>query len=337
MKHLLKTALILLVILPTFCLGDPSTFAERKEVQEFITTMVETHQFNREQLQQWFNQITLQPSILQAISKPAEKAPWHRYQAIFMTPLRIEEGVKFWQKNETLLNQAYEKYGVEPEYIVAILGVETLYGKGKGRYKVLDSLATLGFDYPPRSKFFLSELEQFLLLAREENWNPTEIKGSYAGAMGVPQFIPSSYRRYAIDFTGNGKRDLLNGDADAIGSIANYFKMHGWQTKDLVVLPAKANTEQVKSYIASKFNPKPQHTLAFLKQQGLKFESSVKLDENKKFALISLENKEGPEYWLGAQNFYVITRYNHSDHYAMAVYNLSQEVKKRFDANKLTT
>jgi len=335
MKPLFKTALFFLVIFPTFCLGDASTFAQRKEVQEFVTKMVEKHQFSRESLQAWFQQITLQPSILQAISKPAEKYPWYRYEAIFMTPLRIEEGVKFWQKNEALLNQAYQKFGVEPEYIVAILGVETLYGKGKGQYKVLDSLATLGFDYPPRSQFFLSELEQFLLLAREENWDPTQIKGSYAGAMGAAQFIPSSYRQYAIDFTGNGKRDLFD-DADAIGSIANYFKVHGWQTHDLVVIPAKADAEPLKPYIASKFNPKPQHTLAFLKQHGLELNPTDNIQDEKKFALIALENKAGTEYWLGAQNFYVITRYNRSDHYAMAVYNLSQEVKKRFDANKST-
>ncbi len=193
---------------------------------------------------------------------------------------------------------------------------------------MLDSLVTLGFDYPPRSKFFLSELEEFLLLAREEKWDPTTIKGSYAGAMGKPQFISSSYRRYAIDFNHNGQRDLLNNVDDAIGSVANYFKLNGWKKGDSIVYAANVRGEKFKAVLASGMNPKPDLTIEKMKQLGI---GAPKITQpNQSFALIALEGKTGPEYWLGAQNFYVITRYNHSNMYAMAVYNLSEKVKNAY-------
>lgn len=306
---------------------------DRKEVKSFISQMVTEHQFDEKQLNAWLSQTTLQPNILKTIAKPSEKLPWHRYETLLVTPARVQDGVAFWRMNADSLAKAQAKYGVPPEIIVAIIGVETSYGKNVGSYKILDSLATLGFDYPPRSQFFLSELKEFLLLAREEKWDPTAIKGSYAGAMGTPQFIASSYRRYAVDFNENGNRDLLNSIDDAIGSVANYFKIHGWQTKGPVVISAKTSGEKFKPLIASKANPKPEYSLAQLSQSGVGINaygiSPQKLD-GQHFAFIALEGKEGPQYWLGAQNFYVITRYNHSDHYAMAVYNLSQQVKNAY-------
>lgn len=306
-------------------------FMQRADVTAFVNMMATKHHYNERQLNQLLQQSTTQQDILTSIAKPAEKLPWHRYEPIFMSDKRIQEGVVFWQKHADTLKRAEKEYGVPAEFIVAILGVETFYGKHAGKYKVLDSLITLAFEYPPRSVFFKSELEQFLLLAREEKWNPAEIKGSYAGAMGNPQFISSSYRNFAVDFTGSGKRDLINSAEDSIGSVANYFKIHGWQKGGPVVLKAKTNGEKFKSVIASKANPKPDHSLQQLMSFGIRAPGNAnKTYKDQSFALVSLEGKEGPEYFLGGQNFYVITRYNHSDHYAMAVYNLSQKVKEGY-------
>lgn len=300
----------------------------RPEVKTFIQEMKRKHHFDEQLLRKWLSQAQIQPSIIKSISKPAEKLPWHKYQTIFLSPKRIDEGVAFWHQNKAALAKAEKEYGIPPEIIIAIIGVETFYGKSAGQYSVLDSLVTLSFDYPPRSKFFLSELEEFLLLAREEKWDPTQIKGSYAGAMGKPQFIASSYRRYAVDFNHTGHRDLLNNTDDAIGSVANYFKVHGWKKGGPVVLPAQVKGEKFKYLIASKANPKPDHSWEKISQSGVTIlEKPTKQLQELSYALISLEEATGPRYWLGGQNFYVITRYNHSDHYAMAVYELSQKIK----------
>lgn len=325
-------SILFLICLPFTSQAQDIPFSQRADVKAFAQEMVKKHHFDANTLDQWLASVKIQPSILAAISKPAEKQlPWYRYEQIFLTPKRIDEGVLFWKANEGKLQEAQQKYGIPPEIVIAIIGVETFYGKNTGSYRVLDSLATLGFDYPPRSKFFLSELEEFLLLAREEGWDPTEIKGSYAGAMGKGQFISSSYRRYAVDFTGDGKRDLINRNADAIGSVANYFKVHGWKPESTIVLAAQTKGNDYENMIASKANPKPEHTLQELaKHDVLPVDRTKASLRAEPFALIKLEGEKGPEYWLGGQNFYVITRYNHSDHYAMAVYNLSQEIKRAY-------
>lgn len=309
-------------------------FTEREDVKTFVQEMVKKHHFDAKTINGWLNSATLQPSIIAAMNKPAEKLPWYKYEQIFLTPKRINEGVEFWKANENTLKQAELKYGVPPEMILAIMGVETFYGKNTGNYRVLDSLVTLGFNYPPRSKFFLSELEEFFVLAREEGWDPTQIKGSYAGAMGKGQFISSSYRRYAVDFNGNGKRDLLQSNEDAIGSVANYFHVHGWQKDTPIVLAAQIKGNDYKKLVASKANPKPEHSLQDLAKVNVVPKDKPKSAwRTQPFALVMLEGSNGPEYWLGGQNFYVITRYNHSDHYAMAVYNLSQQIKEAYAAN----
>lgn len=313
------------------CYATETPLTNRPDVKAFINKMVENHQFDRLTLEQYLNAAKHQPNIIKAMTKPAEKLPWYRYEPIFLSAQRIQDGAKFWKENEAYLKRAQEQYGVPAEIIVAIIGVETFYGKNTGSYRVLDSLTTLGFDYPPRAQFFLSELEEFFLLAREEGWDPTDIKGSYAGAMGKGQFIPSSYRKFAIDFTDNGKRDLLNNNADAIGSIANYFKKNGWESNQIIVIPAHVKGTLHQKIIASKANPKPEYTLGALSKWQVYTSEKPRSDwETQRFALIKLENEKGPAYWLGAQNFYVITRYNHSDHYAMAVYNLSQEIKNTY-------
>ncbi len=335
-KNLLALCVLMASCVSTLVQAEQSpAFMQRADVTAFVQKMVSKHNFNARQLNQLLQQSTTQEKILTSIAKPAEKLPWHRYEPIFMGDKRIQEGIAFWQKHAKTLQRAEKEYGVPAEYIVAILGVETFYGKQAGQYRVLDSLVTLAFEYPPRSTFFKDELEQFLLLAREENWNAAEIKGSYAGAMGNPQFISSSYRNFAVDFSGKGKRDLINSVDDSIGSVANYFKKNGWQKGAPVVLKAKAQGEKFKPLVASGGNPKPDHTLQQLAGFGIKAPNHANtLYKNQPFALVALEGVDGPEYWLGGQNFYVITRYNRSNLYAMAVHNLSQKVKAGYQQQK---
>ena len=293
----------------------------------FIEKMVTQHQFDREELTTLLDKAVLKQSILKAMSSPAEKRlEWHSYRKIFLKPNRINGGVKFWQENKALLDAASEKYGVPAEIIVAIIGVETRYGGNTGSYKVLDSLTTLGFHFPKRAKFFQRELEHFLLLCREEGFDPYQPKGSYAGAMGKSQFISSSYRAYAVDGDNDNKRDLWNSHADIINSIAHYFAKHGWQKSQ----PITQQTSVVGSAHKTLLNRslKPNNTLQQLAQKQVKTPSNIADDTVVK--LLQLKQKQSAEYWLTFHNFYVITRYNHSHLYAMAVYQLGQEIKKGF-------
>lgn len=311
-----------------------SALLERKEVQSFIQMMTEKHNFDQKQLRSWLSQAQIDPSIIASITKPAESLPWHRYKRIFLTDNRVQSGVAFWKQHQDSLARAKTQYGVPEEIIVAIMGVETFYGKHAGNIRVLDALVTLGFNYPPRSSFFLRELEQFLLLTREEKWDPTTIKGSYAGAMGQPQFISSSYRHYAVDFNQTGRRDLLGSVDDSIGSIANYFKLHGWKPNQPIVFPAQAKGERYKEITTSPKAPKPNYTYQDMLNVGIGLSSGIETIpaiKDEKFALITLEGDSGLEHWLGLENFYVITRYNHSNLYAMAVYELSQQIKNAYN------
>lgn len=308
---------------------DPKT--RSIELNHFIQKMVNEHQFNESELTQLLNQAETKDSILQAISKPAENVlPWFKYKNIFLGQKRVEEGVQFWKKNQKTLDKAYKKYGVPPEMIVSIIGVETFYGKQKGSYRVLDALVTLAFDYPPRAPFFRSELESFLLMTREENLDPSQLLGSYAGAMGMPQFVASSYRRFAVDFSGKGKRDLINNTEDVIGSVANYFVQSGWKTNEPVIFPI-INTG-LNNYVTTlethAKNPEPKYILEDLYQQNVQLtRNATRLNPKTRVAVIPLQEEQGLTYWLGLNNFYVITRYNRSNHYAMAVYELSQKIK----------
>ena len=206
--------------------------------ERFAGHMAARHGFDAQQIKHLLDQSERQDGILAAIAKPAEALPWHRYRPIFLQPSRIRQGVVFWEQNQAVLERAARQYGVPPQIIVAILGVETRYGSYRGKHRVIDALRTLAFDYPPRSDFFRSELEQYLLLSREEGFDPLRPEGSYAGAMGIPQFISSSYRVYAVDFNRDGHRDLWDQPVDAIGSVANYFKAHGWQRGEAIAVPA---------------------------------------------------------------------------------------------------
>ena len=308
--------------------AEPATgsFLEREEVRAFIDEMVERHDFERPDLNALFADVERQERVLEVIQRPAEGKPWYEYRPIFLNPQRIEKGVAFMREHRALLDEAEAVYGVPPEYITAIIGVETFYGRHTGGFPVLDTLATLGFDYPPRARFFKSELEQYLLLTREEGLNPRELEGSYAGAMGKGQFISSSYRNYAVDFDKDGKRDLWFSTADAIGSVANYFKRHGWKRGELVTMPARVEAE-VAAPFAEK-GMKPSFSLTELTGAGVEPLYPLSYDDD--IALIELEGDEFNEYWLGLTNFYVITRYNHSPLYAMAVHQLAQEIERGY-------
>jgi len=318
----------IIIILTSFVLLLPhaaqANYAQRKDVQKFIDQMVDKHNFDRIVLNQWMAKAKKLDGVLESIARPAEKTlTWERYRPIFLKEKRIKLGKEFMQKNSALLERAEKETGVSKSIITAIIGVETYYGRHKGKTSVFDSLVTLGFDYPPRAKFFRSELEQFLLLAREVDIDVSSIKGSYAGAMGMPQFISSSYRAYAVDFDGDGKRDLWDSKADVIGSVANYFKKHGWQRGGDVVHRARVKHD-LKDATRNKLEP---HTsIADFRHQGVVINKAFADDV--KATLVTLEGKEGTEHWMGLKNFYVITRYNHSALYAMAVYQLSQELEK---------
>ncbi|WP_232305487.1 lytic murein transglycosylase B [Gilvimarinus polysaccharolyticus] len=297
----------------------------------FIDRMVTEHQFSRESLQALFYHANKRQTILDAISRPAEKTKsWADYRNIFIKDARIKSGVKFWLDNADALARAEQEFGVPAEYIVAIIGVETLYGRVTGSYRVIDALSTLAFDYPPRSDFFTRELEQYLLLTREHQQDPLSHKGSYAGAMGYGQFMPSSYRHYAVDFDGDDLPDIWNNLPDAIGSVANYFKSHGWQPGKQVVLRARPEDTLDSTIVYNQIVP-PEHSIGGWMKAGLKPISAV---PSETLALaIKLDGALGDEYWLGFNNFYVITRYNRSHMYAMAVHQLAQAIVLGYQAD----
>lgn len=299
---------------------------DRVAVDKFINKMVEEHQFEQAELAVLFDSVELQPKIIEAMTRPAEGMPWYKYRKIFMRDSRIQGGVKFWQDNQQSLTAMQQLYGVPAEIIVAIIGVETLYGERTGGHRVIDALATLGFDYPKRSKFFLSELENFLILCREEKMNPLEPVGSYAGAMGMPQFMPSSYRNFAADYENDGKRDIWRNPADAIASVANYFAKHHWKAGEDIAFPVTATGDQYKQALSKGL--KPDIKTAQLKALHVQLPEQIADDELLK--LLSFEQEKGHDLWVGLENFYVITRYNHSPLYALAVFQLSQAVKQQY-------
>jgi len=265
-----------------------------------------------------------QQGIIDAISRPAEALPWYRYRPIFLTDDRIEAGLDYWNTHAAQLDEVKATYGVPPHIVVAIIGVETRYGRYRGRHRVLDALRTLAFAYPPRADFFRSELEAFLLLADEERFDPTAPLGSYAGAMGVPQFISSSYRAYAVDFNGNGRRDLFSEPADAMGSVGNYFARHGWAAGEPIAVRAEVTGRRWSDY--RRDDLKPVDTVAELEAAGVKPQTPLRGGDAAR--LLELETQTGKAHWVTLNNFYVITRYNHSPLYAMAVLQLAEAMRE---------
>lgn len=293
---------------------------ERANVKAFIDKLVTTHQFDREQLTAALLQAETKQPILDAISRPAEKAlPWHEYRARFLTDKRITLGQAFMQTHADMLALLTQQ-GAPVDEIVAIIGVETFYGQNTGKYRVLDALATLGFDYPPRSDFFLMELEEYFLMCREQTLDPTVLLGSYAGAMGSPQFMPHSVRGFAVDYNADGKVDLWNNWNDVLASVANYLKQHGWRAGEPVLATATLSSSDTSPFSIG--DVVLNETVGSLKAKGVKFTTS--LPDTAPAVLLSLQGVDGPEYRVGFNNFYVITRYNRSPLYANAVYDLGQ-------------
>jgi len=328
MKMLALFSIVLLAsALPV---GAAAIDTGRADVHAFIEDMVSKHDYDRLRLIEVLDDATSKTGILESISKPAEKTlNWKDYRNIFLTEARIEAGAAFWREHRETLSRISDETGVAPEIIVAIIGVETYFGRITGNHRVLDALATLAFDYPPRSSFFRRELEQFLLLVREEDMNPADATGSYAGAMGAPQFMPSSYRAYAVDASDDGKRDIWNNWQDVIGSVANYFVAHGWQPgREVATMATLAdgwNGPPPKNLL------QPEDTVGSLSKQGVMFATDLGAAE--KSQLLKLDGNDGDEYWVGFHNFFVITRYNHSVMYALAVYELGREIERQVKSN----
>lgn len=315
-----RYACFLLLLLP---MSTAASFLERDGVRDFIDEVASREGFNAAELRGLFEEIEPQARVLEEIARPAETLPWHRYRPIFVTEARRSGGVEFLREHRDLLEQARERYGVPPEIVTAILGVETFYGRHDGRYPVLDTLATLAFEYPPRARFFRSELEHFLLLAREEEVDPRRVRGSYAGAMGIPQFISSSYREYAVDFDGDGRRNLWDSRADVIGSVAAYLERHGWQPQQPIVHRLQPPDDRYRELLGRGLKPGIER--AELHDAGLSLEPSLADDE--RVTLFELEGEEGIEVWAGRRNFGAITRYNHSELYALAVVQLARGIR----------
>jgi membrane-bound lytic murein transglycosylase B len=328
MPKKLETAVLSLL----FAVAHPA-FAldiERSDVREFVNAMVEKHGYDRDDLTAVLQEAESQEAILTAISRPAEKTlAWHEYRNIFLTKERIRAGVDFWREHKEDLRRISSETGVSCEILVGIIGVETYFGRITGKYRVLDALATLAFDYPPRSKFFMRELEEFLLLVREEKMEATAAIGSYAGAMGAPQFMPSSFRAYAVDSNDDGKRDIWTDWEDVIGSIANYFVAHGWDSETSVVTQASLG-ENFKGELPEN-TLTPTETVDSLSKQGVMFAASLPGDY--KGQLLTLEGEDGDEHWVGFHNFFVITRYNRSVMYALAVHQLGREIAMEVKGN----
>ena len=293
---------------------------------DLIDELVAEENFDRATLEAVFADAERQESILKAIARPAEKTkPWYEYREIFVTEKRENQGVAFYEAHRDTLARAERETGVPAQIIVAIIGVETYYGRITGSYRVIDALSTLAFDYPKRSPFFTKELKNYLMLTRDQGFDPTELKGSYAGAMGYGQFMPSSYRAYAIDFDDDGVIDIWNNPVDAIGSVANYFREHGWRSGEPVVTAALREGEVPEDWFNSSL--KPERTVGEFQSAGLR--PMRQLPEDAPATAMKFELADGFEYWMGLHNFYVITRYNHSSMYAMSVYQLSQRLADR--------
>lgn len=335
--NLLAVAVILLASTHSAFSADKDTVyvdLQQDKVIAFVDEMVEQHEFDREALRKVLAQAEIKASIIKKISTPAERRlTWGEYRAIFITDdqARIKAGAKFWRENREMLERIQLESGVPIEILVGIIGVETYYGRITGNDRVIDALATLAFQYPPRETFFRKELVNFLILTREEELDPLLPKGSYAGAMGRPQFMPSSFRAYAVDATGDGKRDIWNNWADVAGSIANYFNEHDWRSGEEVAARATLGSGW------KGVTPKPVNSLKVtdsvesLSAKGVMFATDLCADS--KAQLLTYENAEGMEHWVGFHNFFVITRYNRSVMYALAVHQLGQEIAAKVNAD----
>jgi len=311
---------------------QPIDFRTAKEVSDFIDFMVSRHGFDRTELETIFSQVQFNAQTVQLVKPAPVTKPknWQAYRARFIEPIRVKAGVEFWTKNANTLNRAEKEYGVPAQIIVGIIGIETLYGKHVGKFRVLDVLSTLSFAYPAdtpnresRMAYFLGELEQSLLFARESGIDPFSLVGSYAGAIGLGQFMPSSIRQYGVDFDGDGKIDLRNSAADAIGSIANFLSQHGWETGLPLTFPATIVNEHPENMLTKELDA----TYTLQQLADVAVPSLKNTPTQPLYGLIDLQNGENPtEYWLVTNNFFAITKYNRSYFYAMSVIELGKAV-----------
>lgn len=305
-----------------------ANFAGREDVRLFVDEMVTRHGFKQRELSELFRRTRHQASVLRAMTPPADapQRSWQNYRALFVNPQRVEAGGQFWARNDRALARAAAEYGVPEEVIVAIIGVETVYGRNLGTYRVIDSLSTLAFDFPRRAEYFRGELEHFLLYARDAGVDIFSVKGSYAGAIGIPQFMPGSYRRFAVDFDGDGQTDLAGSAADAIGSVANFLREHGWRRGERALAPARVSGERWRALADAGI--KPLYLAGDL--AGFGVAADADLPPDMPCALIELETPgQGSEFRVGMNNFYVVTRYNRSSFYAVSVLDLARELAAR--------
>jgi len=318
---------IALLLQLSFAAAAAALDGSREDVRAFIDEVTARNGFDRAWVEQTLDAAALQPRIIELMSRPAERTkPWHEYRDHFITEERIRAGVEFWTAHRDRLAAVERETGVSAHVIVGILGVETYYGRITGSFRVLDALSTLAFDYPPRSDYFRAELEQFLLLSREEDVSPRSAKGSYAGAMGYPQFMPRSYRAYAVDGDGDGRRDLWGSWDDVIASVANYLALHGWRGGEPVLAAAELPfPDDAEGLVAGSITTN--ETVGSLRQKGLEFESP--LADPSPAVFIQVAGDDGPEQRAGFHNFSVITRYNRSVLYALAVNDLGETIARR--------
>ena len=302
-------------------------YQDRVDVEAYIADIVSRYDFERDALERLFHDAEKQESAIEAMDRPAEAKPWHAYRDIFLTRARVRAGVRYWHEHRELLERATARFGVPAEIVIAIIGVETYYGRITGSFPVFDTLVTLAFDYPRRARFFRRELTEFLLLCREEKMDCTKVRGSYAGAMGLGQFIPSSYRAYAVDFDDDGVRDLWNSPADAIGSIGNFLARHGWHGQAPLGDYVATVAGDYETLLNRKM--KPWLSISDLDERGVRVGGFMPREE--KFALFDFQHEDGRrKTWAGYHNFFVITRYNTSRRYAMAVHQLGQQVHRAY-------
>lgn len=321
-----KQPLWITLLATGIALPAQADYAKHEDAGPFIQRMVSQHGFTADEVRAHLDEAEQLDSVLKAMKRPAEKAlPWHKYRRIFITNDRIDRGAEFMQQHRATLARAEEKYGVPAEIIVAIIGVETWYGRNTGSFRVLDALATLAFDYPRRADFFRAELEQYLLMCREEKMNPATPKGSYAGAMGLPQFMPSSFRHYAIDLNGNGRRDLWNETEDVIGSVANYLASRGWRRGEFIAAQVRGDTDAAEDFEFSRLDPL--NRFGDFTAAGVR--ADIQAAPDAPAGMLELEGADDDEYWVALRNFFVITTYNRSPMYAMAVFQLGQAVKAK--------
>ncbi|WP_434778275.1 lytic murein transglycosylase B [Neisseria sp. Ec49-e6-T10] len=323
-----KVMVLLMGLMSSFVFAD-AELLNRSDVQNYINEQVKSGSMNRPELEAFFANAVNKPNIISVMDRPSTSRPWYQFKTNAVSTKSMNDGVAFWKKNRAALEMASKKYGVPAHVIVAIIGIETNYGRNTGSFRLADSLSTLAFNYPRRAEFFRKELTELLLLAKEERKDPLTFKGSYAGAMGMPQFMPSSFRKWAVDLDGDGQRDIWNNPYDVVGSVANYFKQHDWQTGGPILVPAAVSLNaQTEAALAE--NTQLKYTIKQLKQMGVTPLENV--SDNQKAFVFSLETAPGVyDYYLGLNNFYTIWQYNHSRLYVKAVQELSDGIKSKMN------